>query len=583
MSIYTTALNPIHTPQSEAVSPLQQENNAGGYSFVVDDWARLQRFLILGSEGGTYYVKERALTLDNAAAVRRCVVADPLRTVRTIAEVSQAGNAPKNSPAIFALAICAASESPEARRAALDALPDVCRIGTHLFEFVAIVNELRGWGRGLRRGVGKWYAAKTGDQLALQLVKYQQRNGWSHRDVLRLCHLADNLELPAEAALRWAVAGSDGMGKRIVKRRDAVEEQGALKRHLPDLIAAYEECKTLATDPKAAAKLIVERGLAREMVPTELLAHREVWEALLVGMPMTAMIRNLGKMTSVGLIAPLSDASRTVAERLGDVERLRRARMHPIALMAAQKVYARGCGVKGSLTWGPVSQVTDALDAAFYAAFGAVPKTGKRHLLALDVSGSMGAPVAGIDFVSCREAATAMAMVALAVEPNCGVVAFSSADAGWSHPRCTGQWASAGYRAYGHNSSLRSGISTVDISPRMRIGDAMQRIAQIPMGGTDCALPMMWAMEHKVPVDVFHIYTDNETWQGDLHAHVALKQYRQQMGIDAKLAVVAMEATEFTIADPSDAGMIDVAGFDTATPQLLSEFACGLTEDSSAA
>jgi 60 kDa SS-A/Ro ribonucleoprotein len=34
-----------------------------------------------------------------------------------------------------------------------------------------------------------------------------------------------------------------------------------------------------------------------------------------------------------------------------------------------------------------------------------------------------------------------------------------------------------------------------------------------------------------------------------------------------------MVANEFSIADPDDPGMLDVVGFDTATPQLVSDFA----------
>jgi len=44
------------------------------------------------------------------------------------------------------------------------------------------------------------------------------------------------------------------------------------------------------------------------------------------------------------------------------------------------------------------------------------------------------------------------------------------------------------------------------------------------------------------------------------------------MGIAAKLIVVAMTSNGFTIADPDDAGMLDVVGFDTATPQVISDF-----------
>ena len=95
------------------------------------------------------------------------------------------------------------------------------------------------------------------------------------------------------------------------------------------------------------------------------------------------------------------------------------------------------------------------------------------------------------------------------------------------------------------------------------------------MGGTDCALPMLYATQAEREIDVFEIYTDNETWAGSIHPSQALRQYRQKSGINAKLIVVGMTATEFTIADPNDAGMLDVVGFDTNAPQLMSSFAKG--------
>jgi len=66
--------NLTHTPQSEPIpGTTQMPNSAGGYAWKVDDWARLERWLVLGSEGGTYYTKERELTAENAKAVIRCI------------------------------------------------------------------------------------------------------------------------------------------------------------------------------------------------------------------------------------------------------------------------------------------------------------------------------------------------------------------------------------------------------------------------------------------------------------------------------------------------------------------------------
>lgn len=95
------------------------------------------------------------------------------------------------------------------------------------------------------------------------------------------------------------------------------------------------------------------------------------------------------------------------------------------------------------------------------------------------------------------------------------------------------------------------------------------------MGGTDCAQPMLYAKAKKLKVDVFIVYTDNETWAGHTHPSKALRQYRDAMGIDARLIVCGMAANEFTLADPDDAGMLDIAGFDSAAPEIIRNFALG--------
>ena len=100
----------------------------------------------------------------------------------------------------------------------------------------------------------------------------------------------------------------------------------------------------------------------------------------------------------------------------------------------------------------------------------------------------------------------------------------------------------------------------------------VRAIGTLPFGGTDCALPMVEATKHRWPVDAFVVFTDNETWVGNVHPAQALRTYRERMGIAAKLVVVAMASNGFSIADPDDGGMLDVVGFDTATPIVLADF-----------
>jgi 60 kDa SS-A/Ro ribonucleoprotein len=307
--------------------------------------------------------------------------------------------------------------------------------------------------------------------------------------------------------------------------------------------------------PARAAALVREHGLTREMVPTQLLNEPVVWEALLERMPLTALIRNLATMTRVGLLAPGSDASARVAARIADADALRKARVHPVQVLSAMRTYRAGRGFRGKQTWSPVAVVVDALDAAFYLAFGSVEPSGKRTMLALDVSGSMMAAVHGLEQLSCREASAAMALVTAATEPRHFFTAFT---AGSRPSRFEG---------------FTSGLTTLAISPRQRLDDVLGATANLPFGGTDCALPMLEARREGWEVELFVIYTDNETWAGDVHPAQALRQYREASGIAAKLVVVGMASNGFTIADPNDAGMLDVVGMDAATPALIADFA----------
>jgi len=505
-------------------------NDAGGFTFALDDWKRLDRFLVLGSEGGTYYASERKLTHDNADTMLRALQADGLRAVARVVEISQAARAPKNDPALFALAMAAGMGDDATRAAALAALPKVARTASHLFVFAEYVEGFRGWGRGLRRAVADWYLAMPLERLVLQAVKYKARGEkdrrWSNRDLLRLAHP----EAPAGDVARRALFD------RIVRP----DGEAPLPAGLEQLAAAEELAR--ATDARAAARLIVEHRLPREAVPSELQRAPEVWTALLADMPMTAMLRSLGRMASIGLLVKGSGAEKTVRERLADRARLKAARVHPIHVLLALAMYGRGQGLRGGLSWTPAPSVLDALDAAFYVAFKGIVPAGKRVAIGLDVSGSMTmGMVAGTPLVP-RVAAAAMAMITSATEPGTLVWAFAER------------------------------MVPIAISPRQRLDDVVKATSDLPFGATDVALPMLHALETRAEVDAFVVYTDNETWAGAVHPVQALKRYRDRTGIAAKLVVVGMTSTGFTVADPQDGGMLDVVGFDASAPQLIADF-----------
>ena len=514
----TSQRNPIPGRESEMV-----KNNAGGYTFQLSPLGALQRFLVLGTEGGTYYASERKHTMQATGNVRKVIQENGIEAVNLIVEVSQSGRAPKNDPALYALAMAAGIGDDETRSLALANLPLVARTGTHLFQFVNFVEDFRGWGRGLRNGIARWYE-QDANRVALQAVKYRNREGYTHRDLLRLAH-PKAITPDHQALFAWITQGNtDG---------------------LPSIVEGYLKAQNV-TKANEAVALINEYGLPREALPTEVLTEASVWEALLENMPMTAMIRNLGNMSKVGLLKPGSNAGKIIRERLRDENRIVKARIHPIGVLSALMTYKQGHGYRGSGSWTAVSSVVDALEDAFYLSFGSVTPADKRTLLALDVSGSMSwGEIAGVPGLTPAVGAAVMAMVTARTEPD--------------------------YQIMGFSTSFRD----LKLSAKDSLDDAVRKTTHMAFGGTDCSVPMTWAASHVIDVDTFVVYTDNETWAGRSHPAQALQNYRRQTGIPAKLIVVGMTATNFTIADPKDGGMLDVVGFDTAAPNIINDFSAG--------
>ena len=537
----------------------QTQNSAGGFVYAVDPLQRLHRFLFLGADGGSYYASERQLKLENAQVVVNLTKEHHgKKIVDEIKEISCSGRAPKQDQCIFALAIVARLGCEEDRKAAFAALKDVCRTPTHLFMFVANSEQLvpgsTGWGRAMRKGVCDWYNSKEAKDLAYAISKYVQRNGWSNCDILRLCHVK-----PAtpdhDTIFGWVV------GKRALPDPPELELLSAEGKRAVEYLKAVESAKTASEDD--LCELIKTHRLPRETIAPERLNSLRVWATLLDGMPMTAMLRNLNKMTKVGVFDN-SDAVRDVTSRFTDIEVLRRARLHPLNILVAMHTYAQGKGDKGSLQWNPKREIVDALQAAFYLSFKTVEPTGKRFCLALDVSGSMTFhKIAGLG-ISCAQAATAMAMCTVRTENACKTMCFSAVPYQYN-------WSSFA----SHGAVNESGFKELDLKVGDDIITATRKTTNLPFSGTDCSLPMRWAMQNNKEFDVFVVYTDCETYQGPVHADEALRQYRVSSGIDAKLIVVGMVSNGFTIADPNDAGMLDIVGFDSAAPEIMRLFLTG--------
>jgi 60 kDa SS-A/Ro ribonucleoprotein len=517
-------------PQTEQALPEQVKNNAGGYVFALNDFGILERFLILGTTGGTYYAGERNLTKENLDVVDRCMAEDPLRTVRMAASVLENGRAYKRSAALVVLAKVASHRINDpsfggVRRAALEATHNL--YATDFFEFLGYVQEYRGWGKTMRKVVGDWYASRDDQDIMYQMVKYRNRQDWTHRDVLRLAHVQPGT--PYRSALyNWAVNGWDN------------EKHGGL---VGSLVWAFESLKT-ATTPEFVAAAVREHRMTWEMVPDRWMNDKLVLEALLEGMPPWALIRNLGRMTAAGVFT--KDQNLELAIRKISSEKiLQEARVHPLRLYVGLRGYTTGQGRSGA-KWNPLKHIEAALEDGFYRSFKAVVPSGKIRHIALDVSGSMwGGTVCGIEGFSPAQASVLIALVVAKTEEKCIISAFDTQ------------------------------FKQLDLDARDTLESAMNKIRTNGFGATDVSVPFQWGINTRTYFDSVEVLTDSETYAGTKHPYQTLDSYRSQINPNTRQLVVGMVSNGFTVARPDDALSLDVVGMATDTPSLMTEFVAG--------
>jgi 60 kDa SS-A/Ro ribonucleoprotein len=746
-----SALVRAAVPQWFRLDPDQVQGNAGGFVWQISDQEQVLRYLIIGSEGGNYYQTPQQVSSQCASCVLRMTrtPANFKWLVETIRQVSIEGRAAKQESTLLALATAIVfAPTPAAKTEALDAVKDCVRILTHMYMLIGYIKIFSkaghptlsapasasasasavvgsGLGRGIRRVFGEYFYSRTGIEIANLMTKYQNREGWTIKDVLTLIHI-DPKKMKDDGgrlAIEWVFKTKEEFAE-ILKAKNAQNPSLGGGTPVKTLFDAIKEIHTIAERPLQPAtnpsltnlsnyqyseeldrivQLINTAGLCREQLPSQLFKYRKIWEALLLskgangkgkGMPLTALIRNLGKLSTaeIGIIDQAYNPGRTpsatfaaantqwggihpteyIIRRLTNAHDIKYSRVHPYNILVAMMTYKKGSGDKGSLNWIPNVHIINALDQAFKLAFQNVTPTGKRIKIALDVSGSMSSAFCtGSPIVNCATASVAMMMMTLWVErgvvpppssqsqwwtttqlpdgrtlyentktkqcqftpptPPAPAPATATAVGGRTPPRIpledykkTKQYlgipinpaaeapksATTGYYTYTPQPQhhylpelypppatptnvticafsntiidLTNAIvgymdATIDPAtglPTMTIADAL-KLVDMPFSSTDCALPMIQALKNNEQVDAFVIYTDSETYMGTIHPQAALEEYRKATGIDAKLIVVGMTSNCLTIADPKDLNTLNLAGFDTATPRIISDFTGG--------
>ncbi|OKH14668.1 TROVE domain-containing protein [[Limnothrix rosea] IAM M-220] len=519
------------TPQSQPIAGRKAEmvkGRSGGYHFDPGMWTMLKRCLLIGTAQSTFYADKHELTGEFTQVVNQCVAADPARVAKEIAYASD-GHAINNSAPIYALTLLSMGDSPDAKRAFIEIFPKVIRTGSHFYEWLSYSKALRGFGKVVRECGTAWLSNTNVKALAYQLLKYQQRHGFTNRDVLRLFHVKP-ATVEHQALYNWVVKGWDVLPKEAPAK--SLEQ-----------IWWYEWLKRNPSQTKVA---IAAGRLTHEMVAPIGEMDEGAWKLLMQDMPIGALLRNLGSLTEIGVLrAHYNKQLKYVASVLNDRNRLRKGRIHPIDVLKALKTYQSGGKLgRSKKTWNVIPRIVDILEKALEMSFETIPATGKTFLHAVDVSGSMSYYNVSSVNLTCAEIATVMALVSAKAEKNYAIRGFST-------------------------SFKDLGIMASD-----SFQSAMEKTTNQNFGGTDASCAYKWAIKHKFWADVICFWTDCESWAGTQPSQ-ALEKYRRKVNPDVKAVYVTLAPYKLSLVDPKDPNSWDLGGFDPSMPRIIQAIANG--------
>lgn len=535
------------TPQTQPLPGRTDmvKNAAGGYVFQKDLWDDLRDFIIIGSAGGTYYVDEKTLTWDKVNVVTRAVAEDGERAVRLAVDLTtgRPPAAPRNQPALFILAWALVHGDQHTRGVAAALTHRVARTTYHKAAWFGYVKALHGVGgkfvtnRTIRDAISNMFQVDQVDDVTFTALKGLSRASGTGekvalRDLVRLGHPAPDNQ--AQRTLYgWLVDKvSDDEARLVLPRLD-------------DYLVARS-----VTNAREAIRVIDERKVPWEFLPDRVQSDPEVWSHLVDTVGVTALIRNLARLTRIGTLVPFGDATERLVARLTSGEELRKGRVHPMDLYLALRTYEAGRttprdGRQPVQVWTPVPAVVDALDLAWEKSFASQPVPDVKLLVAVDSSGSMTWYDAhltnGTSLGPVYNVANSVAIMLARLGGNQRV----------------------------HVINFDTNVHPSKVTAASQLRDAFQRQQG---SGTDLSLPFTHALSGNLRVDGFVILTDGETWAGRRHATQALEEYRRRVNPNARVVVATMTPTSYQVLDPGDPGVLAIAGIDANLPRLVTEY-----------
>jgi len=477
-------------------------NEAGGLAYSRDPRAALALYASTGCLNGTYYADdEQQLT----QVLALCAEVDAGFVARVAIHARQHGHM-KDMPALLLATLASRDGSAFAQ-----AFGRVVDNGRMLRNVVQILRSGRTGRRSLgslpKRLVRQWLDRASVHQIVQAAIGQQP----SLADVIRMVH-PKPADAEREALYAWVLG------------RPYREEA------LPSLLKHYEAFKRASEGALPDLPFAYFTSLPLQQSHWQALARQVSWQTL--RMNLNTFARN-GVFKDAGLVAE-------VAARLCDPALIGRARVFPYQLLAARDAAAASPEAIGQ-----------ALDQALEIATRQVPVLQGRVVVAVDVSGSMAAPVTGVrkgatSKVRCVDAAALLAACVRRGNPKARVLPFDTA------------------------------VRKVELTADAAVLVQARQLAALCGGGTTISAPLAALNRERAQVDLLVLVSDNQSWC-ETRQHGPTETMRQWQLLKQRCPAARLVCIDLQPARTSQLverdDVLHIGGFSDAVFQLLADYA----------
>lgn len=477
-------------------------NEAGGLAYARRPEAALALYAATGCLNGTFYASAEAQL---QAVLELAARAEPGFVARTAVYARERGHM-KDMPALL-LASLSLRDGELMERA----FARVVDNGRMLRNFVQVLRSGQvgrtSLGSRPKRLVRQWVETASVEQLLAAAIG----NDPSLADVIKMVR-------PKPADAQRAALYAWLIGKPF--------DEAAL----PSPVREYEAFKRDPSGPLPKLPFQYFTSLPLDAAQWGELARNASWQALRM---------NLNTFQRHGVFGDPQRVAE-IAARLRDERAIAKARAFPYQLMSA---YNAGDGLPA-----PILQ---ALQDAMEIATRQVPALDGEVVVAVDVSGSMGAPVTGYrkgatSKVRCVDVA---ALIAACIQRN--------------HP---------GARVLPFDTSVRS----LRLNPRDSVTTQAGQLAALCGGGTSVSAPFAALNRERANVDLMVLVSDNESWRDTRQggATAAMREWAQIKARNPRARLVCIDLQPVATAQTVEsADVLHVGGFSDAVFDLIATFA----------